>query len=238
MRASIVVLLLAASVVSAQPYYADVVFDVDGTGMASVSGTANHPLLKASESQAYTSKRGGFWLFNLTLPSEDVFSDYVFEIRLPPKAEVNYVKTVGQFRITTEDGRIVVRGVGKNQPFEAVIQYSIGADEKPPEKAGNVNYLILGVAAVILAAAAVFAWRRRQAASEGISYDPKLLSDRQKDIMRIIEEAGKPVNQALVCERLSLPKSSVSRNVDSLERMGLLTKTRNGMSTMLSTRKD
>ncbi|MFH0863257.1 MAG: MarR family transcriptional regulator, partial [Candidatus Altiarchaeota archaeon] len=76
----------------------------------------------------------------------------------------------------------------------------------------------------------------RELKTENRESDTGILTDRQRDILRVIGEEGRPINQTLVCERLGLPKSSVSRNVDGLERMGLIKKTRNGMSTMLEMR--
>ena len=247
--ASLLLVYLLASSVLAQDYYADVVVDLGATGSASVSGTANHPSLAARTTDSLTFKRGSYWLFNLTLPADDVFSYYVFDVRLPQGASVNYAKTSGQFRITTEDGRIAVRGVGKSEPFAVVVQYQIADD-----KASGQDYssLVLAIALLALFAVLLFFWiwaRRRKKdensklktedgglKTEDSGLKTAILNDRQKDILDVIKGEGKPINQALVCERLGLPKSSVSRNVDTLEKMGLIKKTRNGMSTMLQMR--
>jgi uncharacterized membrane protein len=231
---------LLASFAAAQTYYADVTLDVSPTGAVGVSGIANHPMLQSRKTDAITSKRGSYWLFNLTLPANDTFSDYVFDVRLPDGAAVNYVKAGGQFRIATEDGRIAVRGLGKDQGMWVVIQYQIGENATTqPKIEESPDYPAYAAATLALGAlAAYLVMRRRRTAEEAevLSYDPDMLTDRQKDIMGAIKDAGRPVNQSVICERLKLPKSSVSRNVDSLERMNLITKTRTGMSTMLSMR--
>jgi len=232
-----VLLVLGTFCLAQETYYADVVFDVSESGSVVVSGRANHPMLKSQVIDSFTSKRGGYWLLNITLPQGDVFSDYVYVVRLPQGASVNYVKSTGSWRITTEGGRIAVSGVGGNETLGVVVQYQIGSEPVVEQSTSDNNYY-LAAAIVLLIAAAVVFLRRRAEPKEELSYDPNLLSPRQSDIMRIVRQEGKPVNQSLVCERLNLPKSSVSRNVESLVKMGLLKKTRNGMSTMLYMAKD
>jgi uncharacterized membrane protein len=233
MRAQIIALLLLSAPCAAEGrYYADITVDIDAGGYATVSGTANHPQLSGRTTDSLTSKRGGYWLLNLTLPANDTFSEYVFAVNLPDGAQVNYAKATGQFRIAASGGRISVRGSGKDENFAVLVQYTLGkaAAEDPR---GYASLLVPLAAAALIAAAALYAWRRGRKASEQASREPGYLTDRQRDILRLLRKEGKPVNQALVCERLGLPKSSVSRNVDSLAAMGLVRKTRNGMSTML-----
>ncbi len=219
-------LLVCLHAVSAEEFYADVLFDVDSSGRSSVSGRANHPFLAEGVVDSLTSMRGGVWLFNLTLPEGDVFSEYVYAVRLPEDAAVNYVKSGGQFRIVTDGGRITVRGVGEGR-LSAVVQYSILERES-----GVPVYVYVAAAAALAGGAGLVLYSRSRRVSPVVGGG--VLTDRQRDILGIVSGEGRPVNQALVCERLGLPKSSVSRNVDGLVRMGLLRKTRTGMSTMLS----
>lgn len=230
----LILLLLAASA-AAETYYADVRVDVDAGGMAVITGTTNHPQLSPRKTDAYTSKRGGYWLLNITLPEGDVFSDYVFEVNLPEGASINYVRSSGQFRITTNDGKISVKGLGKKEGMSVIIQYQLKAKE-------NADYTPYYAAAVLAVAGVaglgyIIHRRRGEPDDEPLSYDPDMLTERQREIMRVLAEADKPINQAVICEKLKLPKSSVSRNVDSLARMGLVVKARTGMSTMLSLKK-
>jgi uncharacterized membrane protein len=220
--------LFVSSGACAQEYYADVTVDVDASGHAALASRTNHPLLSQGGSNTFTSKRGNIWLFNLTLPGEDIFSDYVYAVNLPPGASVNYVKASGQFRIATSGGRISVRGSGEDEDVSVVIQYRL-AEEKT-----DFSPYILGAVILVFATVAYLVLRRRRLQAAPKQGDDAVLTDRQREIMRIVREAGQPVNQAAVCERLGLPKSSVSRNVDTLAGLGLLRKTRNGMSTMLS----
>lgn len=216
--------------VSGESYYADVVVEVGESGVSSISGISNHPSLQERSTESLTSKRGGYWLFNLTLPEEDLFSDFVYAVSLPKGAEVNYVKTSGQFRITSSEGRISVSGTGSDMGMSVIIQYRIITAEET-----NRWYLLPVAFFIVLAAALVYLRPRRKTEVE----EPflEVLTERQKSILQIISESGKPVNQSLICERLDLPKSSVSRNVNSLVGLGLIEKKRVGVSTFLSLKK-
>jgi len=233
----LVVFFVAACPAVAETYYGDVVVSVDASGSSTVSGTANHPMLSPRVTDSFTSKRGSYWLFNLTFPGEDVFSEYVFEVLLPSGASVNYVKSSGQFRIVDEGKRIGVKVSGTDESPSVIVQYQLADKETDSIPWEYVVLAAVGVAAV---AAAFFLYRRRRAAAGLVGAEDAavagsdVLSDRQRDILKVITDEGRPVNQTVVCDRLGLPKSSVSRNVDTLVSLGILKKTRVGMSTMLS----
>jgi uncharacterized membrane protein len=233
-------ILIFAQCAAGELYYADVVVDVQASGVASVSGLSNHQSLQPHTTDSLTSKKSGFWLFNLTLPPEDNFSDYVYEVRLPQDAEVNYVKSEGRWRIATFGDRISLIGTGSGQSLGVVIQYRITA--QPRE---DYSLPLAAAAAVFVVAAAAYYLpkRRRDKSEEAAASEPEsavpeshagMLTERQKEILRILSEAGAPVNQTLICERLDLPKSSVSRNISTLAKLGLVEKTRVGMSTFIS----
>ena len=243
-------LLFIISVSSADTYYADISVDLDSSGIATISGISSHPSFSAGRNDSLTSKKGSVWLFNFTLPPEDIFSDYVYAVSLPSGASVNYVKA-DSFRISSTSGRIIVSGSGSGRPMSIVIQYQM--DEV--SESADTSYLYGELAIIVFLAAIVtyYVMRtrkslRKKPASEP-AYEVKkpslvlppnyskyegVLTDRQKDILAILQEQGKPVNQTLICERLGLPKSSVSRNIASLADLGLVEKKRVGMSTFIS----
>jgi uncharacterized membrane protein len=236
------VILSLTSIASAVTYYADISVDLDASGIASISGISNHPLLSEGRNDSLTSKKGAVWLFNLTLPPEDIFSDYVYAVSLPQGASVNYVKA-DSFRISSGGGRIIVSGSGSARPISVVIQYQM---EEVSETLDTL-YLYGAVAILVVLAALFLYYVLRSGKSSGkkpasepavelkkssIPYSPayskyeEVLTDRQKDILAILQEQGKPVNQTLICQRLGLPKSSVSRNIASLADLALVEKKR------------
>ncbi|MBD3388365.1 MAG: MarR family transcriptional regulator [Candidatus Altiarchaeales archaeon] len=221
----VLLFILLVGFASAEAYYADVSFDVSGSGAATISGTSNHPLLADGVYDQYTFKRGGYWLLNISLDGD--FTEYVYSVKLPEGAEVNYAMSPRGFRISSEDGRVKVSGVGEDEPFNVLVQYTIGRESSPDN-----STLYAAVIALLAAASAVmYLWWRPSKAGAG--FDDRMLTDRQRMIVEFLRERNAPVNQAEICEQLNLPKSSVSRNIDTLEGMGVVEKRRVGMSAMV-----
>jgi len=70
-----------------------------------------------------------------------------------------------------------------------------------------------------------------------LKYDFKGLTARQKNIMKFLIEKNHPVIMSKIVKELNLPKSSVSRNISSLELKGLIEKESIGVSTMIRLKK-
>ncbi len=247
---SVLLVVLLAGIAYAQPYYADMSFFVKDDGSVQLSGLSNHPAFSQTISQDFTSKRGKYWILNITVPGN--FSNAVYTISLPQNAAINYLGSTMTSRIVSESSRPAVKGSGENTSFSVVIQYSM---DNGNSAVGLSAYVIAGGLALLLVIVLLF-YRRfvlhahsRKAAghphhtssptgaeAHGHAekwYDKELLPDRQKDIIEKLEEHGKPVTQRSLESEFSIPKSSLSRNIDSLVRRGIIKKERKGMVNVL-----
>ncbi|MFW5704750.1 MAG: hypothetical protein ACOCXG_02805, partial [Nanoarchaeota archaeon] len=73
------VFVLTTFSVFAQGYYADLTFDVDSSGLVKIDGVTNSPSFEnLSQTQNFTSKKGEFWLLNIS--SSEVFDEYIYEV--------------------------------------------------------------------------------------------------------------------------------------------------------------
>jgi uncharacterized membrane protein len=217
----ILFLLLAMAAPAAAEYYADVVISVDASGAVRISGLTNHPGLAERETQEFTSKRGANWLLNITL--EGNFSSFVYELRFPGNAQISYLKVPNKLNIGYESGQIVVTGTGNQEAFYVVAQYSFGPQE-------SYSYMIIMGLAVAAVAAFLYAYRTRKPKPK---YDTRGMTERQKLIFEFVRRAGHPVSQVEIERSVNIPKSSVSRNVDTLVRKGFLARQRRGMSNVV-----
>jgi hypothetical protein len=213
MRAALflVLFLLALQCTAyAQTYYADLSINLEQDGTATISSLTNHPKLESGTTSDLTSKKGSVWTFNLSLPKEDNFSDFVYEIVLPSGASVNYVKSSGSFRLAGRGDQVIVFGSGQNETLSVLIQYQIGATQT---NAIPVEYFIIGVFLLTaLVVAIVYYLRRKKPTSDQETtkfetspkdeIDESALTDRQKDILKVLREAGAPVNQTVICDKL------------------------------------
>lgn len=191
----------------AQQYYADITVTVEGD-TARISGTSNHP-----ELQPQTVSTSGNML---QLSVNETFQDYIFTIRIPDDAELTAVTTPANTRFYTEDGYLVVRGVATNEEFYVRASYT-----EPSSTSNTVLYAFL-VTGLLAGLVWIYQWTEKFT-------PPKDVSDRQHDILMYLYENG-PQTQQHLSEALDVPKSSVSRNIASLEKKGYVDKTKRGNS--------
>lgn len=227
MRGCIVFLffVFSASLVSADSYYADVDVYVDSGGVARFEGVSNHPGLAEGVSLEKVFIGSGYSLFNLSLGEDDLFTDFLFRVHLPEGSAINYVKTKGMFLIRGREGRLVVSVHGSDKPVQILVQYRQGEVD---EDGGSVwaapgffGILALAVLGVFLV------WRA------GGKRPDVALTARQKKIYEHLKSSGKPVNQSEISGHLGIPKASVSRNLDTMEKKGVVVRERMGVSTMV-----
>ncbi|MEM0360594.1 MAG: winged helix-turn-helix transcriptional regulator [Candidatus Diapherotrites archaeon] len=236
MKKYLVVLSLLFFPMFSLAYYADIEIEIESDGLAIISGTTNHPALAAGQSQKLTSKNNGQWLFSIDLNEQ--FSDFVFSVLLPEGASITNME-VPSPRIETRNGRIEVNGFGRNQPFSVKIQYLI----EPPKKEPLLPlwaYVLLLFAFFITASYSILRYKKKTLATtkviekKGLSEKEKAaLTERQLAIIEIVEKNNGMISQKKLQEALSIPKASVSRNVEALVKKGYLKKEQKGMTNML-----
>ena len=238
-------------------YYADVEFTISSDGIVAISGLANHPALAAQATSIYTSKKAQYWTFNMTL--EESFSDFAYAVHLPEKAVINYIKTSTQFRLGTDGEKQFVKASGQDAPMSIVIQYT----QDSPETSTAHNIVAYALPLAIAVIVSLFAYfiksraHKNPAAKEsgkpedepgesadgkiGASgekparqwYNKDMLPERQRQIVEIIERNKGPVPQKRLETEIGIPKSSMSRNIDSLTRKGIIRKEGKGMSNVI-----
>lgn len=201
-------------------YYADVTFVVAENGDVTVSGLTNVPEFSGVNS-SWTSKRDSNWMLNLTFNYS--FQSFVFTISLPTHATIQYLKSSRPVRIGAEGNSPVISLSGQNTLSpEFVVQYQI----KKSKKSGIWLYLSLFAILALLVLVIIF-----RKSKEKIWFDISTLPERQKDIVQLLLRGFK--TQKYIEEKLKIPKSSVSRNINSLVNKGIVKKTEKGMSNQL-----
>ncbi|MBN2094988.1 MAG: winged helix-turn-helix transcriptional regulator [Candidatus Aenigmarchaeota archaeon] len=223
-------LIAAAFPAMAEDYYADVQIKVWHAGEVEISGTTNHPTLAPGVYQNFTSKSGSMWVLNITLP--ETFSEYVYDVELPQKSQVNYLSVPKNIRMETRDGALHLIGSGMDQKFFVVVQYSYDGTP-PPQPPSPV--VPLAIFALVIAGIVVhyrFKIKKIKLVPPKIrkGYNPLALTERQKEILDFIEKAGNATTQAKLQAGTNIPKASLSRNIDALVKKGILKRERKGMT--------
>ena len=232
--------------VFAQEFYADLEITLDESGFVTIDGITNYPDLVVKDSQAYTFKEQEYWAFDLSI--EKSF-DFVYILKLPENSEINFINTSGQFRIKTENDNLIIQCYGEDEPLNIFVQYQIKKSEQ------NNFYIVLLIGIILIVSFVLVSFKRLNIFKNfkkknietrvikkvkkipKLKYDFKGLTARQKNIMKFLIEKNHPVIMSKIVKELNLPKSSVSRNISSLELKGLIEKESIGVSTMIRLKK-
>jgi uncharacterized membrane protein len=227
----IFLVLIISCPVFSQEDYADLNLKVDDKGIVYFSGTTNYEPFNQEKSEYFTSKKGPYWLLNIT--TKEKFSDYYIAVEFPKNTEINYIKTAGSFRIT-ETPNLKLITTGKNEPVEIVVQYVLIS--RP------INYLTFAVA-ILLSSIVIlilfFFSKHKKPKQEKINSDKtsneKLniikhtLTENQKLILEVLLQTKEPISQKQLQHRTSLPKATLSRNLELLKQKNIISKQSRGM---------
>jgi uncharacterized membrane protein len=233
MKTKLILLLAVLSISSAfaETYYADVQINVDSSGKVSISGQTNHPVLKLTDSDLFTTKNKEVWLLNIS--TYGLFSDFIYQVNLPSGASVNYIKSTGTFRIKSNSNSISIIGTGHNEPFEIAVQYTLGTVAFPYE------YFAIPLPIAIAVYIIFVLLRKKKKRIEKIVSEVKIqgLTERQKQIVDLLIK-NKSMTQKQLQEATNLPKASLSRNIDALVRKGIVIKEEKGMTNAIILKKE
>ncbi|MEM0493214.1 MAG: MarR family transcriptional regulator [Candidatus Thermoplasmatota archaeon] len=220
----------------AESYYAEIDINVDTSGFVTIDGYTNHPYLLVKDSQNYTSKNKSYWILHIS--TDEIFSAFIYTIRLPKGAVIHSIDSSGMTRITNNEGFLIVKGYSEDSKLYIMIKYEI---EKETVIGSGYEWFLLGAIIVAtLSLVILYLYKRNPSTretSENTDINLKDLNKRQREIINILTEIGTPLTQTEIEKRLNIPKASVSRNIRTLERKGLIVKEQKGMSNLISLKK-
>ncbi len=221
--------------------YADITIEVFENGAITIEGTTNYPQLQnITSSQEFTTKKGKFWILNIT--TKENLDTFLFELILPEGSTTNYIKTTPTFRIENKDNKIHLIGTGENKPLTLIVQYQVKPQITTTAQNNLTNFLWLFLIVVILILAITAGIKFSKTNQKEINnkeetseskIDLSILPQRQQDIINILKEKGK-ITQKQLENLMQIPKSSVSRNVKTLEIKHIIEKQQIGNTNYLS----
>ena len=183
---------------SAQNYYADITIEVDQYGFITINGITNYPDLLEKNTENYTSKKQSYWLLNIT--KNENFTDYVYVLTLPESSSINYIKSSGSIRIEENQGKLIIKGFGENEPLSIQIQYQIEKLTETEFIKFDIVFLILIVIIIILIISLFGIFIKEKIKPQEIkdnSFNFKGLNTRQKQIMKLLELSK--ISTLLIC---------------------------------------
>ncbi|KYK23818.1 hypothetical protein AYK24_00880 [Thermoplasmatales archaeon SG8-52-4] len=224
----------------AQDLYADITIDITDSGFVTIDGTTNFPYLLTIDNQNYTYKTRDKWFFNIS--KNEIFSEFIFKVLLPPSSTIYDINSSGTIWISKESNRLVVYGLGENKSISLLINYQISksSDGKTPSFISDINlvFSILIIIIFILIFLNMYrSYNKRKVSVKSYVEQFKGLTDRQKQIMKVLNEHSETLTQTRIEKILNMPKAAVSRNIHSLEHKGLIEIEKVGMSNFIRLKK-
>lgn len=240
----------------AQNYYADIKINVDNSGLVLINGNTNYEDFLNISTNKFTSKQADNWILNIT--TNEIFDYYIFELEMPENTVISYIKTTQNVRFDTSNNKFLIIGTGNNKNFELIIQYQLKKDVNYQRGSSffifSVFFLIL---TFILALSFLIYLRRLNKINSNLNQIPNdfkeeklkviennekilekysFLPQRQKDIIKILQTRDS-ISQKELEKILKIPKSSISRNINSLEARKLIEKKQSGNTNFLFLKK-
>lgn len=217
-------IILQLPFIFADNFNSDLKIAVDNLGFTSITGITNYPNLITNNSQAYTSKKESIWLFNLSL---DKHSNFSYQLELPKKIEIISINSSNNYNLHSKLNYIILIGNGNNESLDILIYYKTNKPEFPIVK-GILTSILIGLIIYF-----IFKFSKKNLKKNKSKYDLSSLTQRQKEIMKFLIKNKKPTLMGDIVKKLSIPKTSVSRNIITLELKGFVTKENVGVSTIV-----
>lgn len=215
----VIFVLTLVQLAYAQDYYAGLDITIDRYDLVTITGKTDYPNILTDDSEQYITKASGVRTFKLE--TANPLSEYIADINLPSGAAISKIETPGTYRIENKFGKLSVITFGENQPMAITIEYTIS-------KIGNLYGLYIILA--LFATTALYFLIKKPPKKKKAEPDLRGLTYRQKQIMQLLTEKSRPLTQTEIEQELKLPKSSVSRNIHTLELKGKIEKEKVGMS--------
>ncbi len=213
-------------------YVADVIITIEDDGLVTITGNTNHPsLLELNESYSLTKKLDKYWYFDLNITG---FDKLYYSIILPENTEINNFISNNNTRISSKYNSINIIGYDINNSLEISVKYS----KYTTSSFSNIFWIIfLSIIIFILILLYfylfIFNFKKEK---KPIKLDLRNLNNRQKQIISILEKENE-VSQNKLLLLIKIPKSSLSRNLQSLEKKGYVYRQKSGLTYIIKLKK-
>jgi hypothetical protein len=230
MKKALILILLLIPVVYGLKQ--DAIYDIQNNGDIKVYYNADNSSYTNTLFKNITSKQEGIWTVNIT---KTFRGDTTYRFILPEYGVVDYVKTNSKIRIEENDGRITITGISLDRKIDMFLQYVVNEEEQKNNYITNSVMILLGVTLLSIIIFLIMKLRHKKKEKAQHTSEPnkqlnrELHTERQLQIIDYIKKHGS-VTQAQLEHELKLPKSSLSRNIETLVQKGVLFKESKGMS--------
>ena len=217
-------------------YYIDGEVTLSKNGDSRVKGTTNIDILEDipvinekidGTTSGLTTKKGKYWLFSID--SKQNLSASFIKVNLPKGAIINYIKSPLSVNIATNEDIITATFFGENKQLEINIQYSM-----KPKAVGEIAFIPFLILIIVIALGTIlFIFRSKKKSdidTKKLSTIKSTLNETQIRIIDTLLEKKGQASQTSIQYMTSIPKASLSRNIELLAQKEIIQKFYNGTS--------
>lgn len=238
-------------------FYINSNIEIFSDGSVNIFSITNVDYLKnITHSQNFTTKNKDYWIFNLS--TNKIFQDYIFELILPENVQINYIKTTPNIRFENEGNHIKLIGTGTEIPLNILIQYKfinsntqINLNNNNNNNFGIFRYFFYFLMIFIFISILFYLFKIKsfdflnfkiffqkcknngnnvKDKFEFEKIDISIYSKRQQEILSILFKHNRKMTQKELEIIMGIPKSSISRNIKTLQLKGLIKKDQIGVT--------
>ncbi|MDD3085846.1 MAG: MarR family transcriptional regulator [Candidatus ainarchaeum sp.] len=225
-------LILLISFVNAEEYYANLNLELLKEGSLIINGATNHSFFESKITQELTQKEGKNWTLNIN--TEDIFSEYTYKLILPPETKIQEIQTTSTYYIQTENERLIIEGYGENTPFKILLTYTQNQTQPAPTNQINTILGIILITILLIIGIVILIKLKKSKNNLTEEFDSHILTERQLKIIIELENNKNYYTQTNLQKKLLIPKASLFRNLQGLEKKGIIKRERKGMTMLIT----
>jgi uncharacterized membrane protein len=211
---------------SSADYYANLKIIVHNDGTVEIDGDSNHYKLQDGIYSNFTTKNEGYWVLDIS--TKERFSNYTYQLTMPKNIEINYL---GVYAIDSffNKENLKISGTVTNKPFKIIIQYK--------KELISSDYFWLYFIIIILISGLSIGFLYKKKRKKKKKYLKHKFTVREYEIIELLQKNKKGLSQIKIEKMTGIPKASLYRNLESLKRKEVITKTAKGMTNHIMLKK-
>ncbi|MCK5107451.1 MAG: hypothetical protein KAQ83_01875, partial [Nanoarchaeota archaeon] len=239
------VLILLISTAEANTFINEKI-TLDTSGFALVEGETNIDVLSEIKPEdniinGYTdelTKKDGPWFFSYS--TDEIMKAYMIKVYLPSGSDIHNINTDSKVFMSVDNNKHLLTFSGQNESFDIEIEYSYQRTRSPIKSYGTiiayVGFFILLSLLIFFTLLLVKYIAKKNIQNNKILNQEKLktvrltLNENQLKIIDALIEKKGEASQTQLKYLTSIPKSSLSRNLEIMAQKSIISKYYNGTS--------
>ena len=198
--------------VFSQGYFGDFNFEIKDDNSINSELNTNNDKLNSKNFENFITQDEKNFIFNFT--HNEFFSVFIYTIIFPQDTKINYMDLGENFNIEIVDNKIVISGFLEEVKPKIYIEY----EHESSSTFKNYFMLFSLIIFILCVLSSLYYYIKIKKIKNNRDHFPK----RQQDILEILDKNNGKISQDDLNKIMLIPKSSISRNIHSLEQKSII----------------